>query len=94
MAAQTKTDPITDSIETAAERVAELNDKAVQNGRKAGLAYLDTYEKAVVQIADGYEKAANATHIEWISTVAATQADFAREVTKAYTSAARELVSR
>ena len=48
----------------------------------------------MVQLADGYEKAANATKIEWLSTVAATQADFAREVTKAYTSAARELVAR
>ena len=57
-------------------------------------AYLDSYEKAVVQIADGYEKAATATKLEWLSTVAATQADFAREVTKAYTGAARELVAR
>ena len=35
-----------------------------------------------------------ATKIDWLSTVAAAQADFAREVTKAYTSAARELVTR
>ena len=47
-------------------------------------------EKVVVQLVDGYAKAAAATPIEWVSTVATTQADIAREVTKAYTSAARE----
>jgi hypothetical protein len=87
---QTKSDP----IETAAEKVAEFNDKAVENGKKATATYLDTYEKAVVQLADGSEKAATATRIEWLSTIAATQADFAREVTKAYTSAARDYVAR
>jgi hypothetical protein len=88
--AQSKTDP----IETATARVTEFNEKAIENGKTAGAAYLDSYEKAVVQIADGYEKAATASKIDWLSTVAATQADFAREVTKAYTGAARELVAR
>jgi hypothetical protein len=90
---QTKSNPVTESLEGAAERVAELNEKAVENGKKAGAAYLTSYEKAVLQLADGYEKAAGATHIEWVATVAASQADFTREVTKAYTRAARELVS-
>src|SRR3954465_7750808 len=93
MATQTKNDT-NDTIETATEKGAEFTDKAPQNSRKAGAAYLDSYEKAVVQFADGYEKAATATRIEWLSTVAATQADFAREVTKAYTSAARGPVAR
>ena len=52
MATQTKTDPITESVETAAERVAELNEKAVANGKKAGAAYLSSYEKAVLSLAD------------------------------------------
>jgi hypothetical protein len=55
--------------------VAELNDKAVENGREAGVAYLDSYERALVRLADGYEKAVNATKIEWSATVAATQFD-------------------
>ena len=82
MATQTKTDPITESVETAAERVAELNEKAVANGKKAGAAYLSSYEKA-----------AGATKVEWLATVATAQADFTRDVTKAYAGAARELVS-
>ena len=90
MATQTKTDP----IETATARIAEFNEKAVENSKTAGAAYLDSYEKAIAQITDGFEKAAGATKIEWLTTVAATQADFTREITKAYTGAARELVAR
>ena len=90
MATQTKTDP----IETAAEKVAEFNQKATENGKKASAAYLDSYEKVVAQFVDGYEKAAGATRIEWLQTVASAQADLAREVTKTYTSAARDLVAQ
>jgi hypothetical protein len=89
----TKSNPINDSVEAATERVAELNEKAVANSRKAGAAYLSSYEKAVVKIADSYEKAASATTVDWVADLATAQADFTREVTKAYTGAVRELVS-
>ena len=93
MATQTKSSPVTESIDAAAARVVELNEKAVVNGKKAGAAILDTYEKAVVSFADSYEKAAGTTKVDWIVSTAAAQADFTREVAKAYTSAARDLVS-
>jgi hypothetical protein len=93
MPTQTKTDPVTDSVKTAAERVGELNEKTVVNGKKAGAAYLSSYENAVPSLADSYEKAARATKVEWIANLASAQADFSREVTIAYTSAARDFVS-
>jgi hypothetical protein len=89
---QTKSDPISESIETATEQVTALGEKAVANGKKAGSVLLDSYEKTVVALADSYVKAARSTNVEWISTVAAAQADFAREAAKSYTSAARTLV--
>jgi hypothetical protein len=73
--------------------VGEFSEKAVENGRKAGSAYLDSYEKVVLTLADSYERAAGATKVDWIETVASAQAGFAREVTKAYASAARELIA-
>ena len=82
MATQTKSNPVTDTIETATERLAELNEKAAANSRKASAAYLSSYEKA-----------AGASRVEWLNTVATAQADFTREVTKAYTAAARDLVA-
>jgi hypothetical protein len=94
MATQTKsTNPLTDSLETAGERVAELNEKAFANTRKAGAAYVDSYEKAVVSLADSYEKAASATKVDWVANAASVQADYARDTTKAYAAAVRELVS-
>ena len=89
----TKTSQIDESVEAAAERVAELNEKTVANGRKAGAAYLNSYERAVLALADTYQRAADATRVDWIAEVATTQADFTREVTKAYTSAVRDLVA-
>jgi hypothetical protein len=47
----------------------------------------------VVSLTESYEKAAGTTKVDWIVSTAAAQADFTREVAKAYTSAARELVS-
>jgi hypothetical protein len=73
--------------------ITDFNERAVANGRKAGAAYLDSYEKVVLSLADSYEKAAESTKIDWFATLAAAQAGFTREVTKAYASAARELVS-
>jgi hypothetical protein len=93
MASQSKSTPVTESIDAVTERVAELNEKAVANGKKTGAAILDTYEKAVVSFTESYEKAAGTTKVDWIVSTAAAQADFTRELAKAYTSAARELVS-
>ena len=73
--------------------VTDFNERAVANGRKAGAAYLDSYEKAVLSFADSYEKAAESTKVDWLSTIASAQGGFTRDVTKAYASAARELVS-
>jgi hypothetical protein len=93
MATQSKSNPIADSVETAAERVAELGEKAATTSRKASEAYLSSYEKAVIALADTYEKAAGATKIEWVASVVSLQADATREMARAYTSAAREFVS-
>lgn len=92
MSAKTTSNPISDSIESATEKVAALSEKAVENGKKSSSVLLDSYEKAAVALADSYVKAARSTNVEWISTIAGGQADFAREFAKSYTSAARTLV--
>ncbi len=93
MATQTKSSPVTETIDAATERVVELNEKAVANGKKTSAAILDTYERAVISLTDSYEKAAGTTKVDWIVSAASAQADFTREVAKAYTSAAREFVA-
>jgi hypothetical protein len=81
------------ATQTRSNPVNELGEKAVENGKKASSAYLDPYEKVVLRLADSYEKAASATKIDWIGVVASAQADLARDVTKSYTTAAREFIS-
>ena len=92
MATQSKTS-ITDKFEGAATRVEEINERTAEKGRKASVAYLNTYEKTVVSLADFYEKAFGATRINWLSSVAAKQAKATRDMTKTYTSVGRDLVA-
>ena len=93
MPTQTKSDPITESVEAAAERVANLHEKSVASSKKASEAYLSSYEKVVVALADTYEKATGASNIEWVASIGSLQADATREFARAYTTSVRELVS-
>jgi hypothetical protein len=76
------------------ERVQDLNERMLEAGRKAGQAYLDTAEKTFNGIADLQLKVADASQVEWISTVASAQAALTRELTQAYVSTGRELLAR
>ena len=89
MATQTKT---ADDLEQVTERVREFNDKAVDAGKKLSGTIIDTYEKYALTLADARQKAGEATNVEWLSTAASAQAGMTRELTKAYASAARELL--
>lgn len=92
MSTQTKSDPITDSIETTTAKVTALGNKTLENSKKASATLLDSHEKTVATLVDSYTKFAQSTNVEWISTVAGVQADVVREATRSYTSAARVLV--
>ena len=93
MPTQSQSHPITESVQEATQRVSELQKKAVAQSKKASEAYLSSYERAVVTLADQYEKATSATNIEWVASIGSLQADATREIARAYTSAVRELVS-
>ena len=93
MATQTKSDSITDSVQAAAERVMDLHEKSVASSKKATESYLSSYEKTVVAVADTYEQATAATRVESVASIGSLQADATREIARAYTSTARELVS-
>ena len=92
LAQQLDLNSFSDSIGNATEKVTALGEKAVENGKKASSALLDSYEESVVAVADSYVEAARSTNVDWISTVADAQAEFAREAAKSYTGAARTLI--
>ena len=89
--ATTQTKPA-DDLEQATERAREFNDKAVDAGKKLSGTFVDTYEKYALTLADAGQKAGEATNVEWISAAASAQAGMTRELTKAYASAARQLL--
>ena len=70
----------------------ETYEKALGATKKISLTYVDSYEKAGLNFADLQEKFGGATKVDWVADVANAQAGLTRELTKAYASAARELL--
>jgi hypothetical protein len=76
-------------VEAAAERIRELNERIIDAGKRAGRGTLDIYESTLKAVADSLERGPGSSDIEWVSSVATAQANFIRDVTKAWASAAR-----
>ena len=70
----------------------ETYEKALGATKKIQLTVVDSYEKAGLNFADLQEKFGGATRVDWVADVANAQAGLTRELTKAYASAARELL--
>jgi hypothetical protein len=81
-------------LEAAAQRVRKLNERIIEAGKEAGETTLTSYEKALKAIAASIERRANSTEIDWISNLATTQAKFLRDVTDAWTKAARDMLKK
>jgi hypothetical protein len=89
--AQTATAPDA-RLEAVAQRVRKLNERIIEAGKEAGEATLSSYEKALKAIASTLERGPGRSDVEWISALATTQAKFIRDVTNAWTSAARGML--
>lgn len=79
-------------FEEAADRVRGLNERIIEATHKTGTTYLDAYEKTLRGIADYEEKVAEASQVEWLAALLTAQADFTREIAKATTTSARQLL--
>jgi hypothetical protein len=90
MATKSSTRRTGGAAQDTVDRIRELNERIVENARKAGDAYLDIYERALESIAGYQEGLARATPVEWIQGVLEAQATFTREIGKAYASTARD----
>jgi hypothetical protein len=73
-----------------AQRLRKLNERIIDAGRDAGEATLSSYEKALKAIASTIERGPGSSEVDWISNLATAQAKFIRDVTNAWTSAARQ----
>ena len=90
--ATTQTTTHNPSIDGVFERAGEAQEQFAAAARKAGNAYLDSYEKVVDRAIELELKLAGTTQQDWIKSIAETQADFARELASTYTSTARTLL--
>jgi hypothetical protein len=90
MATQTKntTAPFDDMV----ERANEASEQFTAAARKAGTAYLDSYDKAVDRTIDLELKLAAATRQDWLKSLIETRVEFTRELAGTYTNAARTLL--
>jgi hypothetical protein len=81
-----------EALEAAAERVRTLNERIIKAGKQAGGITLSSYETALQAIASAVERGPGSSEIDWIAQLATAQAKFIRDVTEAWTSAARGLI--
>jgi hypothetical protein len=77
-------------LEATAQRLRKLNERIIEAGKDASETTLASYEKALKAIAGTLERGPGSSDIDWISNLATTQAKFIRDVTAAWTSAARD----
>jgi hypothetical protein len=87
-----KINDITEGFGDAAERYRVINEKLVETGKKTANAALEGYEKTVASYVDFRQQVAEATQLDWLSTVVKAQNDFLTEVNAAYVSAARDVL--
>jgi hypothetical protein len=79
-------------LEAVAQRLRKLNERIIESGKQAGEGALTNYEKALKMIAGTIERGPGSSDVEWISNLATAQAKFIRDVTNAWTSAARDML--
>ncbi|HEX3200114.1 MAG TPA: hypothetical protein VHR39_21430 [Propionibacteriaceae bacterium] len=82
----------TEGFGDTAERYRAINEKLIETGKKTASAAVEGYEKTVASYVDFRQQLAEATQLDWVTTVVKAQNDFITEVTAAYTSAVRDVL--
>ena len=80
----------TPDVEQTVERLKELSNQAIEAGKQNGRTWLDAYEQLLNSYLKLQKQAAEGTQVEWVNTLANTNADFVREMSQAYLSAVRD----
>jgi len=83
---------MTKATDQVVQHIRDLTERFIESAKAAGNASLDSYEKSLETLVDFQERAANATQLEWVSTIASAHAKFVQDVSQAYVSAAREML--
>ena len=76
----------------AVQRIRELTERFIDAAKTAGNQSLDAYEQSLRTLVEFEERAAGASQLDWVSSIAAAHAKFVQDVSAAYVSAAREML--
>jgi len=88
-----QTPPSTPILERdTTDRIQQLTEQVLEAGRRAGLSYLDAYDATARTVADYQERLAGASQVEWVTSAVRAQANLTREVSRVYTTTARQLL--
>ena len=79
------------TVEELTARAKAFNEDVLESGKKAGEAYLTTFERSLKSYADLHEEVGKALPFDWTAPVATAQAAFVRDVTDAYVAAGRKI---
>jgi hypothetical protein len=83
---------MTAATEEAAQRIRELTERFIESARTAGNQALDAYERSLRDLVEFQERAAGATQLDWVSSLATAHARFIQDVSAAYVAATREML--
>ncbi|HEX9999950.1 MAG TPA: hypothetical protein VGB74_05825 [Actinoplanes sp.] len=76
----------------AVQSIRELTERFIESARAAGNQSLDAYERSLRTLVEFEEKAAGASQLDWVSSIATAHARFLQDVTAAYVSTARTML--
>jgi hypothetical protein len=80
----------TPDVEQTVQRLKDLSNQAIEAGKQNGRTWLDAYEQLLNSYLKLQQQAAEGSQVEWVNTLANTNADFVREMSQAYLSAVRD----
>jgi hypothetical protein len=83
-----------DRVQESVDRIRELNERVLENARKAGITYLDAYESMLNTIVGYQEGIANAAPVDWLQRMLEAQANFTRQIGNIYAKSARDMLTR
>jgi hypothetical protein len=83
---------MTAATDEAVQRIRDLTEQFIQSAKSAGNQSLDAYEQSLRTLVEFQERAAGASQLDWVSSIAAAHAKFVQDVSAAYVSAAREML--
>lgn len=81
------------AAEDTIKRIREMNEQLIERSKATGIASLDAYERTLESMVALQEQTSGASQIEWVDALAKAHAKYVQDVSKAYTDAARSMLS-